>query len=42
MNSDFEDDFVSVRYEWIFFFFFFFFVVMEEINGEWWWYGVAE
>jgi hypothetical protein len=37
MNSDFEDDFVSVRYEWIFFF-----VVMEEINGEWWWYGVAE
>jgi hypothetical protein len=22
MNSDFEDDFVSVRYEWIFFFFF--------------------
>jgi hypothetical protein len=41
MNSDFEDDFVSVRYEWIFFFFFFF-VVMEEINGEWWWYGVAE
>jgi hypothetical protein len=40
MNSDFEDDFVSVRYEWIFFFFFF--VVMEEINGEWWWYGVAE
>jgi hypothetical protein len=39
MNSDFEDDFVSVRYEWIFFFFF---VVMEEINGEWWWYGVAE
>jgi hypothetical protein len=21
MNSDFEDDFVSVRYEWIFFFF---------------------